>query len=148
MPPMLQNKNICYFLIVQVYMDDDNFIEENWPQVLDTWWGNGKWTRVLMQQDCKRANPPIKLQEDSRITIQYHHYIEHQNINGARSYFSKFSSLVILFILRTITPKMQIQNFSWKGQSVWMYQAILYIAAAYILLCKLNYGYHNQARFH
>ena len=24
-----------------------------------------------------------------------------------------------------------------------MYQAILYIAVAYILLCKLNYGYHN-----
>ena len=29
-----------------------------------------------------------------------------------------------------------------------MYKAILYIAVAYILLCKLNYGYHNQARFH
>ena len=29
-----------------------------------------------------------------------------------------------------------------------MYEAILYIAAAYILLCKLNYGYHNQAHFH
>ena len=29
-----------------------------------------------------------------------------------------------------------------------MYEADLYIAAAYILLCKLNYGYHNQAHFH
>ena len=25
---------------------------------------------------------------------------------------------------------------------------ILFIAVAYILLCKLNYGYHNQACFH
>ena len=29
-----------------------------------------------------------------------------------------------------------------------MYEAILYIAVAYILLCKLNYGNHNQTRFH
>ena len=28
-----------------------------------------------------------------------------------------------------------------------MYEAILYIAVAYIFLCKLNYGYHNQSRF-
>ena len=28
-----------------------------------------------------------------------------------------------------------------------MYQAILYIVVAYILLSKLNYGYHNQAGF-
>ena len=29
-----------------------------------------------------------------------------------------------------------------------MYEAILYnIAVAYILLCKLNYGYHNLAHF-
>ena len=38
---------------------------------------------------------------------------------------------------------MQIQNFSWKGQTVWMYQAILYIAVAYVLLWKPNYDYHN-----
>ena len=29
-----------------------------------------------------------------------------------------------------------------------MYQAILYIAVAYILLFKLNYGYNNQTHFH
>ena len=28
-----------------------------------------------------------------------------------------------------------------------MYEANLYIAVAYILLCKLNYGYRNQSRF-
>ena len=28
-----------------------------------------------------------------------------------------------------------------------MYQAILYIAVTYILLCKLNYGYHNRGTF-
>ena len=59
-----------------------------------------------------------------------------------------FQNLVFCFILRANTPKMHIQNFSWKGQTFWMYQAILYIAVAYILLCKLNYGYHNHARFH
>ena len=39
---------------------------------------------------------------------------------------------------------MYISNFSWDGQAVWMCEAILYIAVAYILLCKLNYDYHNQ----
>ena len=29
-----------------------------------------------------------------------------------------------------------------------MYKASLYIAVAYILLCKLKYGFHNQADFH
>ena len=29
-----------------------------------------------------------------------------------------------------------------------MYEAISYIAVAYILMYKLNYGYHNQAHFH
>ena len=42
---------------------------------------------------------------------------------------------------------MSISNFSWKGQAVLMYGAILYIAVAYILLCKFNYGYHNHACF-
>ena len=42
---------------------------------------------------------------------------------------------------------MHILNFSWTGQTVWMYQAILYIAVACILPCKLNYGYYNQAVF-
>ena len=58
-----------------------------------------------------------------------------------------FQNLVLWFILRTITPKMHIQNSSWKGQTVWMYQVVLYFAVAYILLCKPNYGYHNQTRF-
>ena len=43
---------------------------------------------------------------------------------------------------------MQIWNFGWNGQAIWMYKATLYIAVAYIFLCKLNYGYHNQAHFH
>ena len=43
---------------------------------------------------------------------------------------------------------MEISNFSWNGHAVWMYKAILYIPVAYILLSKLNYGYHNQTRFH
>ena len=34
---------------------------------------------------------------------------------------------------------MSISNFSWT-----MYEAILFFAVAYILQCKLNYGYHNQ----
>ena len=33
---------------------------------------------------------------------------------------------------------MHIQNFSWKSQIVWMYQTILYIAVANIILCKLK----------
>ena len=33
---------------------------------------------------------------------------------------------------------MWISNFSWNGEAVWMYEAILYITVAYILLCKLN----------
>ena len=41
---------------------------------------------------------------------------------------------------------MYISNFSWKGHVVWMYEAILYSAVAYTLLCKLNYSYHNQTR--
>ena len=43
---------------------------------------------------------------------------------------------------------MSIKNFGWIGQSVWMYEADLCIAFAYILLCKLNYGYHNYTYFH
>ena len=30
---------------------------------------------------------------------------------------------------------MWISNFSWNGQALWMYEAILYIAVAYIFLC-------------
>ena len=29
-----------------------------------------------------------------------------------------------------------------------MYEANVYDAFAYILLCNLSYGYHNQAHFH
>ena len=29
-----------------------------------------------------------------------------------------------------------------------MYEANLYNVVAYIWLCKLSYGYHNQAHFH
>ena len=42
---------------------------------------------------------------------------------------------------------MQIENFSWNAQAIWMYEAVLHIAVAYILLCKLYCGYHNQAGF-
>ena len=57
-------------------------------------------------------------------------------------------NLVFFFIWRVITLNMQILNFGWNGQAVWIYKAILYIAAAYILLCKLNYDNHNQAHLH
>ena len=43
---------------------------------------------------------------------------------------------------------MQIKNFGWIDQVVWMKEAILLIAVAYIVLCKLNYAYHNQVWFH
>ena len=41
-------------------------------------------------------------------------------------------------------------KFSLNSQAVWIYKAILYVAVAYtyILLCKFNYGYLNQACFH
>ena len=42
---------------------------------------------------------------------------------------------------------MWIWNFGWNFQAVWMYEANLYIAIAYILLCKPSYGYHNQTHF-
>ena len=29
-----------------------------------------------------------------------------------------------------------------------MYEAIMYIVFAFILLCKLYYGYHKQTNFH
>ena len=32
---------------------------------------------------------------------------------------------------------------SWNGQAVWMYEAVMWFAVAYILLCTLDYGYHN-----
>ena len=43
---------------------------------------------------------------------------------------------------------MLIQNLSWNGQAIWMYEAVLWFAVAYSLLCKLDYGYHNQESFH
>ena len=38
-------------------------------------------------------------------------------------------------------------DLGWNGQAVWKYETVLYIALAYIVLCKLNYGCHNQTRF-
>ena len=61
------------------------------------------------------------------------------------AYFSKFS---FLFYLKNHHFKDVISNFSWNGQAVPMYEAILCIAVSYILLCKLNHGYHNQTCFH
>ena len=58
-----------------------------------------------------------------------------------------FQRLVFRFHLKNHHSKDE--SFCWNGQAVWMYEASLYIAVAYILLCyKLNYGYHNQAHFH
>ena len=34
---------------------------------------------------------------------------------------------------------MSIKNFGWNGHTVWMYDAILYAAVAYILLCKFKW---------
>ena len=52
-----------------------------------------------------------------------------------------FQNLVPWFIWKIITPQILIQTFSWNSHAVLMYEAILYIAVAYILLCKLNYSY-------
>ena len=54
-----------------------------------------------------------------------------------------FQNLVLSFIWRIIIPKMSSKKFIWSGHIVLMYKTILYIAVAYILLCKLYYGYHN-----
>ena len=39
-------------------------------------------------------------------------------------------------------------KFQLKGSVVWMCETMLYISVAYILIYKLNNGYHNQIRFH
>ena len=49
-----------------------------------------------------------------------------------------FQNLVFCFIWRIITPRLKIQNLSLNDQAVWMYEAILWFAVAYILLCKFN----------
>ena len=55
----------------------------------------------------------------------------------------------VLFHLKNHHSKSLNLNLIWNGQAIWIYEAILYIAFAYILLCyKLNYGYHNQADCH
>ena len=36
----------------------------------------------------------------------------------------------LVFFWRIITPKMQIWNFGWNSQAIWMYKAYLYIAVA------------------
>ena len=59
-----------------------------------------------------------------------------------------FFKIEFSFSFEESSLRIQIQNLGWNGQAVWMYEAILWFAVAYILLCKLNYGYHNQARFH
>ena len=42
---------------------------------------------------------------------------------------------------------MQTQNFSWKDSNhLDVPSSFVYCSCLYIL-CKLNYGYHNQARF-
>ena len=40
------------------------------------------------------------------------------------------------------------QSSYFQNFADWIYKIILYIVVAYILLWKLNYGYHNQAHFH
>ena len=42
-----------------------------------------------------------------------------------------FQNLVFNFIWWNTTPMVLIQNYGWNGQAVWMYEAILYIAATY-----------------
>ena len=54
-----------------------------------------------------------------------------------------FQNLVFCFIWRIITPKIKIQNYGSNGQIIGMYEAILDIAVAYILLHKLKHSYHN-----
>ena len=66
-------------------------------------------------------------------------------IKVARSYFSKFS---FLFHLKNHYSKAVNLKFWLKRSSRLDVRSNLCIAVAYILLCKLNYGYRNQARFH
>ena len=51
------------------------------------------------------------------------------------SIFSKFS---FLFHLKNHHSKDVNLNFGWNDWAIWMCKAILYIAIAYILLCKVN----------
>ena len=66
-------------------------------------------------------------------------------IKDAQSYFSKLSFLLHLknHYSKDVNSKIQL-----KRSSRLDVRSNLYIAGACILLCKLNYGYHNQTRFH
>ena len=64
--------------------------------------------------------------------------------DGARSYFSKFS---FMFHLKNHHFKHINLNFTWIGQTGLMYEAILYIAVAYILLCKVKSWIFRIAEF-
>ena len=67
-------------------------------------------------------------------------------LQGSQSYFLNLS---FLFHLKNHNSKVKNSKFELNGQAIWiMYEAILWFAVAYILLCMFNYGYHNQTRFH
>ena len=63
------------------------------------------------------------------------HKIVYHIISNLKMHGPIFHNLVFCFIWRIITPRMLIWNFGWNGQAVLMYEATLYIAVAYILLC-------------
>ena len=65
-------------------------------------------------------------------------------IKGAQSYFSKISFLFYLKDHHTKDVNFKCQ----LNQSSHLDVGSNFIAVAYIIMCKLNYGYHNQARFH
>ena len=54
-----------------------------------------------------------------------------QLLKDARSYFSKFNSL---FHLKNHRSKDVNFNFSWNGQAVWIYKAIMYMACSCLYL--------------
>ena len=78
----------------------------------------------------------------TQVTIHVLSIHFHKNVKGEWSYFKK----VFFFCLFEETS---LQRWNLKilveWSCGWMYEAIMYIAVAYILLLKLNYAYHYQA---
>ena len=67
------------------------------------------------------------------------------HLKGAWSYFSKFS---FLFHLKNHHSKDVNSKFQLKQSSCFNIWNNFVYCVAYVLLYKLNYGYHNQTHFH
>ena len=78
------------------------------------------------------------------------------------TYTSSYLQMTQLFFIPTKTSVAKIDEVNEELEEVsniiglsqtnyqvdWINEAILWYAVTCILLCKLNYGYHNQSRFH